>query len=192
MTLNALVAACNQKSSRDPVVEYEAEEVEEALAGLKEKGWCAFVRGEGRVVKYAHRAGENGVGLSNAQRAALSVLLLRGPQTLGEIKSRALRQHDFKTLEEVEETLTSLQQWEPPLVETAARQPGQKEERYRHCLGESPDHSESAESSMPASLRAEVAKLKAALARVENENAQLHARLARLEEDFAKMRNDLY
>ncbi len=192
MTLNALVAACNQKSSRDPVVQYEAEEVEEALAGLREKGWCAFVRGEGRVVKYAHRAGDNGVGLSNAQRAALSLLLLRGPQTLGEIKSRALRQHEFKTLEEVEETLASLQQREPPLVEAAARQPGQKEERYRHCLGESPDHREPAESSAPLSLHAEVAELKAALARVQNENAQLHARLARLEEDFAKLRNDLY
>ncbi|MDZ7265969.1 MAG: DUF480 domain-containing protein [candidate division KSB1 bacterium] len=191
MTLNALVAACNQKTSRDPVVEYQAGEVEEALSGLREKGWCAFVHGEGRVVKYAHRAGASGMGLSNAQMAALSLLLLRGPQTAGEIKSRALRQHEFKTLEEVAETLASLQNREPPLVAAVARQPGQKEERYRHCLGDPRQPREATASSAPGSWRAELAELKATLARLQEENAQWRERLARLEEDFARLRNDL-
>src|SRR5574341_863313 len=86
MTLNALVAACNQKTSRDPVVEYSSEEVEDAIARLKDKGLCAAISGAGRVIKYTHRGGENGLGLTSAQLAALSILLLRGPQTVGEIK----------------------------------------------------------------------------------------------------------
>src|SRR5262245_20948436 len=124
MTLNALVAACNQKTSRDPVVEYTGEEVQEALAQLREQGLCAFVSGEGRVMKFTHRSGDGGLELSAAQQAALSLMLLRGPQTIGEIKNRSGRQYEFASLEEVQEVMNTLLNREAPLAEQAPRQAG--------------------------------------------------------------------
>ena len=180
MTLNALVAACNQKTSRDPVVEYSADEVEDALRRLKQKGLCAFVSGEGRVMKYAHRGGENGLDLSTAQLAALSVMLLRGPQTLGEIKGRTERQFEFSSLEAVEQTLASLMSEPQRVVEKVSRRTGQKEERYRHLFFASDDGeaSEAAEPAGTTSLRAEVEEMK--------------KRIAVLEAEVAKIKKDLY
>jgi hypothetical protein len=179
MTLNALVAACNQKTSRDPVVEYTSEEVEVALAGLKEKGLCAFVSGGGRVMKYAHRGGENGLELSSAQLAALSILLLRGLQTLGEIKGRTERQFEFSSLEAVEQTLESLMAGERHFVEKAPRRAGQKEDRYRHLFFVYQDESEkNQETSGVPSLRAEMEEMK--------------KRIAALETEIAKIKKDLY
>lgn len=179
MTLNALVAACNQKTSREPVVEYTSEEVEAALAGLKEKGLCAFVSGDGRVMKYAHRGGENGLELSPAQLAALSILLLRGPQTVGEIKGRTERQHEFSTLEEVEQTIESLMSGEERFVEKAPRRAGQKEDRYRHLFFAYHDEAEEApEASGAPSLRDEIEAMK--------------RRIAALETEIEKIKKDLY
>jgi uncharacterized protein YceH (UPF0502 family) len=186
MSLNALVAACNQKTSRDPVVEYGEEEVEEALVQLRDKGLCAFVSGEGRVMKYAHRGGDSGLALSAAQLAALSLMLLRGAQTIGEIKNRAGRQHEFASLEEVQDIVNTLISREPSLAEQAPRQTGQKEVRYRHLLFE---HGENVEAILPSaasfSLREEVEELKHKL-------AEMQKRVERLEEITAKLKADLY
>lgn len=186
LTLNALIAACNQKTSRDPVVDYTSEEVEEALRHLREKNLCAFVAGEGRVLKYAHRCGDNGLGLSPAQQAALSLMLLRGPQTIGEIKNRSGRQHEFASLEEVQEVVNALMEREPSLAEQAPRQPGQKEVRYRHLFFEYENENETASivAASP-SLRHEVEELKGIM-------AEMQTRLRSLEETVAKMKADLY
>jgi len=187
MTLNALVAACNQKSSRDPVVEYTAEEVEEALAQLRDRALCAFITGEGRVRKYSHRCGENGLELRPGQQAALSLILLRGPQTIGEVKNRAGRQYEFASLEEAQEVIEALGQSEPPLAAQAPRQAGQKEVRYRHLLFAYDEEHEAAAPMAAAStsLRNEVEELKGQL-------AETQQRLAALEEIVAKMQADLY
>lgn len=186
LTLNALIAACNQKTSRDPVVDYTSEEVEEALRHLREKNLCAFVAGEGRVLKYAHRCGDNGLGLSPAQQATLSLMLLRGPQTIGEIKNRSGRQHEFASLEEVQEVVNALMEREPSLAEQAPRQPGQKEVRYRHLFFEYENENETASivAASP-SLRHEVEELKGIM-------AEMQTRLRSLEETVAKMKADLY
>ncbi|MDZ7360962.1 MAG: YceH family protein [candidate division KSB1 bacterium] len=179
MTLNALVAACNQKTSRDPVVDYAPDEVEEALRSLKEKGLCAFISGGGRVTKYAHRGGENGLELSSQQLAVLSVLLLRGPQTVGEIKGRTERQFEFSSLEAVEQTLEGLMAGEKHFVEKAPRRAGQKEDRYRHLFFVYQDESEeNQEASGVPSLRAEMEEMK--------------KRVAALETEIAKIKKDLY
>ncbi len=186
LTLNALVAACNQKTSRDPVVDYTSEEVEEALRHLRDKNLCAFVAGEGRVLKYAHRCGDNGLGLSPAEQAALSLMLLRGPQTIGEIKNRSGRQHEFASLEEVQEVVAALMGREPSLAEQAPRQPGQKEVRYRHLFFEYENEIETASPvAASPSLRHEVEELKDTL-------AEMQTRLNNLEETVAKMKADLY
>jgi len=170
MTLNALVAACNQKNSRDPVMDYAADEVEEALRSLKEKGLCSFVSGEGRVMKYAHRGGENGLELSPPQLAILSVLLLRGPQTLGELKGRTERQFEFSSLEAVEQTLESLMAGERHFVEKAPRRAGQKEDRYRHLFFSYHDEIEDGqETSGAPSLRSEMEEMKKRIAALEAE-----------------------
>jgi hypothetical protein len=179
MTLNALVAACNQKTSRDPVVEYSSDEVEDALRNLKEKGLCAFVSGEGRVMKYAHRGGENGLDLSTAQLAVLSVLLLRGPQTLGEIKGRTERQFEFSSLEAVEQTLADLMNAPRRFVEKAPRHAGQKEDRCRHLFFAYHDEAEETQEALSApSLRDEMEAMK--------------QRLAALEAEIEKIKRDLY
>jgi uncharacterized protein YceH (UPF0502 family) len=186
MTLNALVAACNQKNSRDPVVDFSDEEVEDALRQLRDQGLCAFVSGEGRVKKYAHRCGDNGLELSAAQQAALSLLLLRGPQTLGEIKNRSGRQYEFASLEEVQEVVNTLINREPALVEQAPRQAGQKEVRYRHLFTEHDAGTEKmATPAASSSLRNEIEELKSEL-------AEAQRRLERLEEIVARMKADLY
>ncbi len=184
MTLNALAAACNQKNSRDPVVEYSSEEVEDALGQLRDRGLCAFVSGEGRVLKYAHRCGDSGMGLAQAQQAALSLMLLRGPQTFGEIKNRSGRQYEFSSLEEVQEVIDALNQREPPLAEQAPRQTGQKEVRYRHLFFEN------AEATAPAtvatsSLRIEVETLKHLV-------RTMQERIEKLEAELRQIKADLY
>lgn len=132
LTLNALTNACNQKSGRDPVVEFASGLVEDILEHLRDRGLVAFSSGTGRVVKYAHRAGQNGLGLTPAQAAALSIILLRGPQTVAEIRTRSGRQFHFISMELAQDTVASLMTEEKPYLEEAPRRSGQKESRYRH------------------------------------------------------------
>ncbi len=138
MSLNALINGCNQKSNRDPVVNHDAEIVEGALEGLRQKRFALFVTGSGRVDKYAQRVSET-LNLGRRESAVLCTLFLRGPQTLGEIKDRSERMFAFGDLAETERVLDKLGEWEGgPLVTKLARQSGQKEARYAHLFSGEP------------------------------------------------------
>ncbi len=133
LSLNALRLACNQTTNRDPVVSYEEGEIRDALQRLARRGWTRLASGAGsRAAKYRQLFDEE-LGLAGDEVAVLCVLMLRGPQTPGELKGRAERLHRFETLPELHETLERLAVRE--LVERLDRRPGQKEERYRHLLG---------------------------------------------------------
>jgi uncharacterized protein YceH (UPF0502 family) len=134
LTLNSLVNACNQLSNRDPVVKYDEGTVMQALETLREKNLAyVFYGSESRVPKYKHVAKEN-LSLDDKQLAVMCVLLLRGPQTVGEIKGRTGRLYPFVSLNEVEGTLESLAEREEPAVVRLGRLPGRKESRYAHLL----------------------------------------------------------
>jgi uncharacterized protein YceH (UPF0502 family) len=135
LSLNALKNACNQKSSRDPVVDYDEPAVARALEGLREKHLVWFVdSADSRVQKYRHRFAE-AFDLSEEAVALLDILLLRGPQTPGELRGRSDRLHRFEEVDEVEVTLQALSaREESPLVARLPRQPGRKEHRWTHTL----------------------------------------------------------
>ena len=134
LSLNALVAACNQSSNRNPVVHYDEGTVAHAADSLLEKKLVHLVdRGESRVTKYRHVLYE-AMNLGRPAIAVMCVLMLRGPQTVGEIRTRSNRLYDSSSLEEVEITLNSLMSGEPPLIVRLPRQSGQKEIRYAHLL----------------------------------------------------------
>lgn len=134
LSLNALVTACNQLSNRSPVVQFDEDTVARAADGLREKKLVHLIaRGESRVQKYRHVVYEV-MNLGRPEIAALCVLMLRGPQSPGEIRSRSNRLYDFSTLEQVETALSALMSAVPPLVVRLPRQPGQKELRYAHLL----------------------------------------------------------
>lgn len=134
MTLNALVAACNQKSNRDPVVSYDESTVVAALDTLRDKNLVYTFHGStSRVVKYKHMF-PNVYELDPAEVAVMAVLMLRGPQTVGEIRGRTDRLHEFTSLPEVQETLDKLAHRDEPLVVRLERQIGQKDARYAHLL----------------------------------------------------------
>jgi uncharacterized protein YceH (UPF0502 family) len=134
LSLNALLAACNQSSNRNPVVHFDEATVVEALDSLREKKLIHLVDESGsRVTKYRHVLYE-AMNLGRPTIAILCVLMLRGSQTLGEIRTRTNRLYDFSSLEEVETTLNSMMSAEPPLVARLSRQSGQKEVRYAHLL----------------------------------------------------------
>jgi uncharacterized protein len=140
MTLNALTAACNQKTNREPVVAYDEATVSRAVESLREKNLAyVFYGSTSRVPKYKNMIREV-LELSEPETALISVLMLRGAQTVGELKERAGRLFSFSSLGEVDETLNNLILREPePLVVKLPRQPGQKEARYVHLLSGEPD-----------------------------------------------------
>jgi hypothetical protein len=134
LSTNALVLACNQRSSREPVVDYDESTVTATMTSLRELGLARTARGEGsRVYKHSHLLRE-ALELDGAALAALSVLMLRGPQTAGELRTRTERQHAFASLESVEQTLGALAARGEPLVERLPRGPGQKEARWTQLL----------------------------------------------------------
>jgi uncharacterized protein YceH (UPF0502 family) len=138
MTLNALTAACNQKSSRKPVVEYEEQTVSQAISRLKALSLVATAIGSGtRTIKYKHNF-STVYPLNEASQAILCLLFLRGPQTPGELNTNAGRLHEFTSLESVLETLVTLQSANPPFVVELPKQAGQKEKRFAHCFGAIP------------------------------------------------------
>lgn len=142
LTLNALQNACNQKSSREPIVNYDETTVAQGLELLRQKQLVMKVSGAGhRVEKYAHRLGES-LNLGRRELALLAVLMLRGPQTVGELRGRTERMHPFADMEEVEHLLKSLSERQPdPLVSPASRG------RWRHLWSNEPE--EEPESSTP-------------------------------------------
>jgi uncharacterized protein len=135
LTLNALTLACNQKNNRNPVTSFDETTVAQAVESLREKNLAyVFYGSTSRVPKYKHVLPEV-MHLNQPELALMCVLMLRGPQTTGELATRALRLHEFSRLEEVEATLNSLISREPdPLVTRLPRQPGQKEARFAHLL----------------------------------------------------------
>jgi uncharacterized protein len=170
LTLNTLVNACNQSTNRDPVLVLEEASVLEAIEGLRDRQlvWCVDAAGS-RVQKYEHRIDAT-LGLSVQESAILAELLLRGPQTPGELLNRCTRMYAFPDLQEAEVALGVMLEAEPPLVARLPRQPGTKEARYAHTLGNLP------ELLPPASLPAP------------SRTAQLEADLATLREELRALK----
>lgn len=134
LSLNALVNACNQRSNREPVMNLDEDDVRQALRGLEEMKLAGRARSaDGRVTKYEHWLGE-AFNFSRAESALLCVLLLRGPQTPGELRGRTERLHRFDEISDVLAGLQKLMEREPPLAAILPRQPGTKESRYAHLL----------------------------------------------------------
>ena len=134
LSLNALVNACNQRSNRDPIMDLDDEDVRQALHGLEAMRLAGPARGaDGRVTKYEHRLGE-AFNFTRAETALACVLLLRGPQTPGELRGRTERLHRFDEIGDVLAGLQKLMEREPALVAVLPRQPGTKESRYAHLL----------------------------------------------------------
>src|ERR1700746_3156206 len=138
LSLNALVNACNQKNNRDPVMTLDEDSVRTALGSLQEKGLAGPAGGaDSRVTKYEHRMQEV-FNFDRREIAIVCVLLLRGPQTPGELRGRTERMYHFDALEDVVSTLDRLAQREPPLARVLPRQPGTKESRYTHLFSGEP------------------------------------------------------
>ena len=187
LSLNALVNACNQKSNREPVMNVDEHAVTAALNELTEKNLAAGTSGrDSRVLKYEHRLQE-AFNFDRLETAILCVLLLRGPQTPGELRSRTERMYKFDDLEQVQSTLQRLMKREPPVIAMLPRQPGTKEARYAHLLsGElqtpASDFEHAAESSPRGSSDAErIARLEDAVVRLEKELADTKEHLAALQ-----------
>lgn len=178
LSLNALRLACNQTTNRDPVVSFDEGEIHEALQRLARRGWTRLASGAGsRAAKYRQLFDE-ALGLGGDEAAILCVLMLRGPQTPGELNQRTGRLRAFSGLDELHETLDGLVA--RGLVERLERRPGQKEERYRHLLGA--DEQESDAQSSPLSTRTTEAPAPASPASLEARVAVLEGEVARLRE----------
>lgn len=183
LTLNALVTACNQKSARNPVVEFDEETVVVALDSLKKKGLTGNVISSGmRALKYRHNLAIAHP-LDPAETSVLCLLFLRGPLTAGEINSNSGRLHDFENLAEVQQTLENLANYETPYVQQLPKRPGQKEARYCHLFGEVPEVDENDFAAEPA--RKNVSQLEERLVKVETELAELKERFDRLMEELS-------
>jgi len=183
LTVNALIAACNQKTNRFPVVEFDEETVTGALDSLRDKNLVyIFFGGSSRVAKYKHLLPKI-LDLAYPEIAVLCVLMLRGPQTPGEIKSRTSRLYSFSGIEQVEETLSALRGRDEPLVVDLGRQPGQKESRFAHLLSgdvDIPDASSFMSVSRPGSAK---------LDEMEKEIGELRNEIGELKEQFEEFRS---
>jgi uncharacterized protein YceH (UPF0502 family) len=179
LTLNGLRTACNQKTARQPVTAYTEGEVGHTVRELESLGYVREAWGA-RVAKYEHQAGKV-LGLQSKGLALLCPMMLRGPQTPGELKTNAHRLYEFDDLDDVQFMLQRLAEHEPPLVMALPRQPGQKEVRYLHLLGGEPDLAEfeamAAAGPAPSSLAARVESLESAVESLREELADLRARL---------------
>jgi len=176
LSLNALVLACNQKTSRAPVTDYSQREVEDALQGLRDRGLVSSSQGMSeRVVKHQHRLNE-AFDLNPQDFAVLAVLLLRGPQTAGELRGRSERYAHFPDVAAVDASLKRLRDHRPPLARDEGRAPGQSQTRWLHLLGADPERQKPRVRQPSASgdgaavtleaLQAEVNELKRQLARL--------------------------
>ena len=134
LSLNALVNACNQKSNREPAMQLEEDEIRKALHHLESQSLVRSIA-ESRATKFEHRL-QDVFNFYRPEVAVICELLLRGPQTPGELRTRASRMHAFEDLESVHSALQRLSKREPPMVTVLPRQPGTKESRYTHLLGD--------------------------------------------------------
>ena len=182
MTVNSLVAACNQKTSRKPVVNYDDATVIETLNTLKRRGLISTATGgTDRVIKYKHNFAIV-YPVIPSEIAIICLLILRGPQTPGELNTNSGRLYEFESIEEVQEILDKLSSGENPFIKQLPRRPGQKEVRYVHLLGGSTDWSD--ENFAAEASSATSGNLEARLAKVETE-------LAELKEAFDKLMKEL-
>ena len=183
LSLNALVNACNQKSNRDPVVLYDEGAVDAALAGLRAKGLAVRISGpDMRVPKHQHRLSEF-FNLGRRESAVLCVLMLRGPQTAGELRGRTERLYQFDDLAAVEACLNRLMEWQPePLATSLPRQTGYKETRYANLLAGEPRIEAAPQA---AGARDDPsAHLKAAVENLEREVAELKRQFSEFRKQF--------
>jgi hypothetical protein len=183
LSLNALINACNQKSNRDPVVNLDESSVRTALNALHDNSLARSVSAaDSRVTKYEHRLQE-AFNFDRREAAIFCELLLRGPQTPGELRSRAERMHHFDDLSEVQSALQRLISRDPPLVKILARQPGTKESRYLQLLCGDVEPVAAAES--PAATNRESG---GKLSQLESEVSELRRDIAELKQQFAAFR----
>jgi len=189
LTLNALVAACNQKNNRSPVVAWDEKTVVRALDALRDKKLASMVSEAGaRVPKYKNNAQEM-IGLDEKDIAVMCELLLRGPQTVGELRTRGERMHPFTDLGEVQTVLDGLAQRQPPLIVKLARQPGTKEGRFMHLLSGPPPEQPEGDASTPVEpVRLAVAADDERIAKLEAEVAALRRELADVRQQFVDFR----
>lgn len=190
LSLNALVNACNQKNNRDPVMTLDESAVREALSTLQEKRLAGPASGaDSRVTKFEHRLQE-AFNFDRREIAVICVLLLRGPQTPGELRSRTERMYHFEALEDVVSTLDRLAQREPPLVAMLPRQPGTKESRYAHLFSGEPPAVDGATSvaRAPSPANAESESTPARLKSLEEEVTRLRADLSEIQQQLATFR----
>ena len=191
LSLNALVNACNQKNNRAPVMTLGEESVREALTTLQEKRLAGSASGaDSRVTKYEHRLQEV-FNFDRREIAILCVLLLRGPQTPGELRTRTERMYHFEALEDVVSTLDRLSQREPPLAAILPRQPGTKESRYTHLFSGQPEASSVsvARALLPADLTTgPTSTTPDRLTKLEEEVAQLRRELSEVQQQLASFR----
>jgi uncharacterized protein YceH (UPF0502 family) len=185
LTLNALLAACNQKSNREPVMELDEAAVRTALYSLEAKGLAGPARAEGRVSRFEHRLGE-ALNLGRRETALLCTLLLRGAQTPGELRGRSERMHRIEDLDEVQLVLQKLMEHDPPLARLLPRQPGTKEARYADTFGgHVTDVAIGGEAAAEAESRGDrMAMLEAGLAELRTEIEALRAEFAEFKKQF--------
>jgi hypothetical protein len=185
LSLNALTNACNQKSNRHPVMALEEGAVREALDSLNQKGLAGPTStAESRVTKFGHRAQEV-FNFDRRQNALLCELMLRGPQTLGELRAHAERMHRFDDLETLEAALQKLSERQPPLVKKLPRLPGTKEPRYAQLLaGDKPEWTAIVEPVAVATLPPSDDRI----LRLEAEVAELKRQLGDLQQQFAEFK----
>ena len=200
LSLNALRLACNQSTNRDPVVQYDEEVIREALQRLYRRGWTRLASGHGsRAAKYRHLLDE-ALGLAPDEIALLAVLMLRGPQTPGELKQRTERLHRFDDLAAVQTTLDRLTGRD--LVVRLARRPGQKEERFQQLLGGGDEDMAAGAAPAPAAARQDGPSLAAAVSSAAAPvatapaadpaaTAALERRVDELERALAELRTEL-
>ncbi len=186
LSLNALVNACNQKNNRDPVMTLDESAVREALSTLQEKRLAGPASGaDSRVTKYEHRLQEV-FNFDRRETAVLCVLLLRGPQTPGELRSRTDRMYHFEALEDVVSTLDRLAHREPTLAAILPRQPGTKESRYMHLFSGEPPAVIAEPTSLPTTASRTSAPDR--LATLEEEVSRLRAELTEVQQQLAAFR----
>ncbi|WCT11305.1 YceH family protein [Mucilaginibacter jinjuensis] len=182
MTLNALVAACNQKSARRPVVEYDDNTVITALDTLKRKGLISTATGgSSRAIKYKHNFAIV-FPVIPSEVALICLLLLRGPQTPGELNTNSGRLYEFESLDDVQEALEKLGSGDMPYLTQLPKRPGQKEQRYMHLLGESLDFPEDDE--IDVSNKPSVTILEARVSKLEEELTAMQEKVNKLMEEL--------
>lgn len=203
LTLNALLLACNQSSNRDPVVEYDERTVDNALVSLKAAGLLRFVHpSHGRSVARYEQLLQEKLGISEQQLALVAVLLLRGPQTAGELRSRTERMSEFDGIAQVESELQFLSSLPEPVVARLPRRPGQKEERWQQLLVDGSADLSSGTAATPLApsrdetdvlapthdLASDMTELRAEMAELRAEMTDLRAEVSSLRDQVEKVR----